>query len=94
MVAAHRVKPGLVQPLDHVFALRASVNQIANAEQPINCRVETRSIQSGLQPGEVPVYVAHREIPASRVLGEAFDAHHLHCFEHDYSSPADHRQAL
>ena len=48
----------------------------------INCRIEASRVQSGLQPGEVPVNVANREIAASRVPGEALDAHHLDVFEH------------
>ena len=88
MVAAHRVKPWLGQPGEHVAALGPAVDQITDAEQPVNCRIEAGRIQSGLQPAEVPMDVADREIAASHVGGEALDAHHLDVFEHAESSPA------
>jgi hypothetical protein len=39
------------------------------------------------------VSIADREIPASRVFGEALHLQHLDSFEHAQSSTAIHRQA-
>ena len=48
VVPAHRVKPWLCKPDQHVTAFWPAVNHVANAEQSVGFRVETDQIQGAL----------------------------------------------
>ncbi|MNT73625.1 hypothetical protein D3C72_2123520 [compost metagenome] len=74
MVTAHRVKPWLGKPVESVAALGSAINQVTDAEQAVDSRIETDPLQRSLYPGEVAVNVTHREIPARCVCSEALDA--------------------
>ncbi|MNC50577.1 hypothetical protein D3C75_998230 [compost metagenome] len=73
MVAAHRVEPGFLQPLQHLLAFWATVDQVTYREETIALRVELHLVERLLQQGEVAVDVADSEVTASGVDGEALN---------------------
>jgi hypothetical protein len=73
MVALNGVEPWLLQPIQNLLTLRPTVDQIAYAEQPINCRVEPELIKRILQASKTPVDITDNEVAAGRVAIKALD---------------------
>ena len=71
VIAADRVKPRLVQPLQHLVGLRAAIHQITYRKQTILDRVKSNGFQCGLQLGETAVNISDRDISTDLVQGKA-----------------------
>ena len=71
MVSADRVKPGLVQPLQHLRRLWPTVDQVTHTKQTIDRRIEADRFQAAVQIREAAVNIADREIAAKLIAGEA-----------------------
>ncbi|MNT33633.1 hypothetical protein D3C72_1695720 [compost metagenome] len=76
VVALNCMEPGLVQPVQRLQALRATVDKITDAEQPVQRRIEINRQQRCLQALKVPVDIAHGIIAPPRIDGKPLDPTH------------------
>ncbi|MNR18404.1 hypothetical protein D3C85_1351320 [compost metagenome] len=67
MVALDRVEPRPRQPFQRGLAFRAAVDQVAHGKQPVAGWIETQPVQALLQPGKMPMHIAHRVVAAGFV---------------------------
>ena len=73
MVAADRVKPLLRQIFQRAGQIRAPVNKIADAEEPVPRRIEPDLPQLFVKGGEAPVNIPDDDVAAAQVACEVLD---------------------
>src|SRR5690606_34707417 len=81
-IAAHRMKPMVIKPLNYVFAFRTSVHQVANREKPVLRFIETNSIKLCPQLGKAAMDITYCNVSAFLVDDESFNE-----FAHALTSP-------
>ncbi|MCY1536429.1 hypothetical protein D9M68_718880 [compost metagenome] len=77
VVALHCEKPGTGQPVQRGLAFRAAIHQVAHGKQAVLGRLEAQLVQAVLEPGKMPMQVAHREI-AAELVARDFEKTLLH----------------
>src|SRR5690606_29779858 len=70
VIAAHRMKPMVIKPLNYVFAFRTSVHQVANREKPVLRFIETNSIKLCPQLGKAAMDITYCNVSAFLVDDE------------------------
>ena len=73
MVAADRVKPLLRQIFQRAGRIRAPVDKIADAEEPVPRRIEPDLPQLFVKGGEAPVNIPDDDVAAAQVACEVLD---------------------
>ena len=67
VVTQHDGLETLLEPPERLFRVRATIDQVPDAEEPVGTRVKPDRSQSGVERAEATVHIAHDEVAAKRV---------------------------
>ena len=78
MIAAHGMKPRLINPIQSHFRIRPTIDKIADREQSIFGAVESDIVENGLQREKVTVNIANGEVSTYGIALEVlYETHHI-----------------
>ena len=67
MVTQHDGLETALEPPERLFRVRATIDQVPDAEEPVGTRVKPDRSQSGVERAEATVHIADDEVAAKRV---------------------------
>ena len=67
VVTQHDGLESLLEPPERLFRVRATIDQVPDAEEPVGTRVKPDRSQSGVERAEATVHIADDEVAAKRV---------------------------